>query len=45
MLTTQQFTNLLSIEWHEFLKNEFNNPYFENILKNIELSTKFKKVP
>ena len=35
MLTTQQFTNLLSIEWHEFLKNEFNNPYFENILKNI----------
>ena len=35
MLTTQQFTNLLSIEWHEFLKNEFNKPYFENILNNI----------
>ncbi len=35
MLTKQQFTNLLPIEWHEFLKNEFNKPYFENILKNI----------
>ena len=35
MLTTQQFTNLLSTEWHEFLKNEFNKPHFENILKNI----------
>jgi uracil-DNA glycosylase len=35
MLTTQQFINLLPIEWHEFLKNEFNKPYFENILKNI----------
>ena len=35
MLTTQQFINLLSNEWHEFLKNEFNKPYFENILKNI----------
>ena len=35
MLTTQQFTNLLSAEWHEFLKNEFNKPHFENILKNI----------
>ena len=35
MLTTQQFTSLLSIEWHEFLKKEFNKPYFENILRNI----------
>ena len=35
MLTKQQFRNLLPIEWHEFLKNEFNKPYFENILKNI----------